>query len=229
MGFKIVVVLVFVVPLAGHYWKRRFPHRRLSQRVTWIVSGEGCPRPATVVDDSDDLGVTDDKATRSRVARIRTTGSKAAVDPSPWSTVFRVTFMVLFVAYPGVSLKILRLFTCRTIDGTSWLVADMRLQCYTREWSGLAVYAVVMAVVYVAGLPLATFGLLLRQRRLGRLFPTQGPDPYGFLYEVYGPSAWWWEVEELVRKLLLSAVVVLIEPGSPLQVCALHVKLDMFI
>ena len=28
----------------------------------------------------------------------------------------------------------------------------------------------------------------------------------------------WWEVEELVRKLFLSAVVVLIEPGSPLQV-----------
>ena len=36
--------------------------------------------------------------------------------------------------------------------------------------------------------------------------------------QVYGPSAWWWEVEELVRKLLLSAVVVLIQPGSPLQV-----------
>ena len=36
--------------------------------------------------------------------------------------------------------------------------------------------------------------------------------------QVYGPSAWWWEVEELVRKLLLSAVVVLIESGSPLQV-----------
>ena len=36
--------------------------------------------------------------------------------------------------------------------------------------------------------------------------------------QVYGPSAWWWEVEELIRKLLLSAVVVLIEPGSPLQV-----------
>ena len=36
--------------------------------------------------------------------------------------------------------------------------------------------------------------------------------------QVYGPSAWWWEVEELIRKLLLSAVVVLIESGSPLQV-----------
>ena len=32
----------------------------------------------------------------------------------------------------------------------------------------------------------------------------------------------WWEVEELVRKLLLSAAVVLVEPGSPLQVTALY-------
>ena len=40
---------------------------------------------------------------------------------------------------------------------------------------------------------------------------------YGFLYLEYGPSAWWWEVEELVRKLLLSSLVVLIDAGSPLQ------------
>jgi hypothetical protein len=41
---------------------------------------------------------------------------------------------------------------------------------------------------------------------------------YGFLYLEYGPTAWWWEVEELVRKLLLSSLVVLIDAGSPLQV-----------
>ncbi len=40
----------------------------------------------------------------------------------------------------------------------------------------------------------------------------------GFLYLEYGPTAWWWEVEELVRKLLLSSLVVLIDAGSPLQV-----------
>ncbi len=34
----------------------------------------------------------------------------------------------------------------------------------------------------------------------------------------YGPSAWWWEAEELVRKLLLTAVAVLLDAGSPLQV-----------
>jgi hypothetical protein len=41
---------------------------------------------------------------------------------------------------------------------------------------------------------------------------------YGFLYEAYGPVAWWWEVEELLRRLCLTAVVVLMDPGSPLQV-----------
>jgi hypothetical protein len=35
----------------------------------------------------------------------------------------------------------------------------------------------------------------------------------------YGPGAWWWETEELVRKLLLTAVAVLLDAGSPLQVC----------
>lgn len=32
----------------------------------------------------------------------------------------------------------------------------------------------------------------------------------------------WWEVEELIRKLVLSAVVVLFDAGSPLQVLDEH-------
>ena len=80
-----------------------------------------------------------------------------------------------------------------------------------------------MGIVYIAGLPIAVLVLLYRHRN--HLFGDES-DPvvaktrstYGFLYVVYGPTAWWWEVEELIRKLLLSAVVVLIESGSPLQV-----------
>ena len=86
-----------------------------------------------------------------------------------------------------------------------------------------ATYALLCGLVYVVGLPLTV--LLLLFRRKHKLFGSPD-DPFvattqasfGFLYEAYGPSAWWWEVEELVRKLLLSAVVVLIESGSPLQV-----------
>ena len=83
-------------------------------------------------------------------------------------------------------------------------------------------YALIVGIVYIAGLPIAVFATLFRRRH--KLFGDPN-DPfvastmssYGFLYTIYGPNAWWWEVEELVRKLLLSAVVVLISPGSPLQ------------
>jgi hypothetical protein len=122
-----------------------------------------------------------------------------------------------------VSLKVLRLFKCREIEGVWWLAADMRLRCYDGRWAGFAIYGLIMAALYIVGLPAAVLWILWRRRH--KLFgsPT---DPFvastratfGFLYDDYGSSAWWWEVEELARKLLLSAVVVLIDEGSPLQV-----------
>jgi hypothetical protein len=144
-------------------------------------------------------------------------------DDVAWVRVFRSCFMLLFVAYPGVSLKMLQLFKCRDIDGVVWLAADMRLRCYDARWSGYAVYVLVMGVLYIVGLPAAVLYILWRRRH--KLFGSS-TDPFvattraafGFLYVDYGVGAWWWEVEELLRKLLLSAVVVLIDEGSPLQV-----------
>jgi hypothetical protein len=68
--------------------------------------------------------------------------------------VFRTSFTVLFLAYPGVSLKVLRLFKCREVNGTHWLEADMRLQCFNSQWAGYAFYGLLVAVLYIAGLPL---------------------------------------------------------------------------
>ena len=95
----------------------------------------------------------------------------------------------------------------------------MRLQCYTREWAGYALYALIMAILYVVGVPLVLSYLLFRRRKT--LFGAGSDDTqrdFGFLYLAYGPSAPFWEVEELLRKLILSAIVVLFDSGSPLQV-----------
>ncbi len=76
-----------------------------------------------------------------------------------------------------------------------------------------------MIVVYVVGLPLSI--LLVLWRNKATLFGPGSEDTmrrYGFLYDSYGPTAWFWETEELVRKLLLTAVAVLLDAGSPLQV-----------
>lgn len=40
------------------------------------------------------------------------------------------------------------------IEDEWWLAADMRLQCFTPQWFGNAMYATAMELLYVAGLPL---------------------------------------------------------------------------
>ncbi len=91
--------------------------------------------------------------------------SMAALRVVNWAAVFRSSFMLLFLAYPGVSLKVLRVFRCREVDGTHYLVADMRLQCFTGEWGGYAAYSLLVILVYVVGLPLTVFLILFARRR----------------------------------------------------------------
>jgi hypothetical protein len=70
----------------------------------------------------------------------------------------------------------------------------MRLQCYRGDWYGYALYALIIIVVYILGLPVAVFVLLFRHRH--QLFPSKAPgagagdvgvaEKYGFLYQVRG-------------------------------------------
>ncbi len=46
----------------------------------------------------------------------------------------QAVFLLLFIAYPMVSLKTFRLFRCTKIDGVRYLVADLRQECFTPQW-----------------------------------------------------------------------------------------------
>ena len=68
-----------------------------------------------------------------QLAAMHNDSEWASVD---WIKVFKSSFMLLFVAYPGVALNVMRVFHCKDVDEQSFLVADMRLQCYTAQWAG---------------------------------------------------------------------------------------------
>ena len=84
-----------------------------------------------------------------------------------WVKMFRIISMVLFIGYPSVSIKILRLYNCVKVDSAYWLVADMRLQCYTPEWTGYA-------PCFLVGFPFLV-GAALRQRGSARGFCGERP------------------------------------------------------
>ena len=69
-----------------------------------------------------------------------------------------------------------------------------------------------MGLLLTAGLPLAIFYILFTHRH--RLKDPKVVESWGFLYETFGTRAYLWEVEELMRKLWLTAIVVLMPTGE---------------
>ena len=69
------------------------------------------------------------------------------------------------------------------------MAADMRLECFDSQWAGFAFYALIIGLIYVAGLPIAVFVILFRRRHklfgdATNAYVSKTRETYGFLYEV---------------------------------------------
>ena len=117
---------------------------------------------------------------------------------------------------------------CRSMAAVL-LAADWSLAC-----DDLGAYrgaGAVFLVLYVLGIPAAFLHLLYTTAR-----PKEWPDVpprelielqrqqerrerrYFFLYDVYEPGQWWWEVSEMARKLVMTSCVVFIAPSTSSQI-----------
>eukprot|EP00935_MAST-01C_sp_MAST-1C-sp1_P001179 g1179.t1 len=124
---------------------------------------------------------------------------------------------LLAFAYPTVSIKVVELFGCHNVEGTYYLRADYSLECYTQEWTAMAVYASAFLVAYVFGFP-AFVGATLWSYRHALRKQVQGPGQVcklvppglllGFLLDDYilRLPCYMWETEEMARKLTLSVI-----------------------
>jgi hypothetical protein len=147
----------------------------------------------------------------------------------------------LFIVYPGVSNIVLRMFHCRTLaNGESYLAADLSISCNSNEPLDVApgfshmgyldyrAWAVVMICVYPIGVPLLFFVVLwMNRHQLYDKADGEGQpstlnarcyDRYGMIYEQYEERFWYWEVVELIRKLMLTSIIIFFWPESAMQV-----------
>ena len=77
-----------------------------------------------------------------------------------------VLFLVLFLIYPSTSAAIFATFQCEELsDGTSWLRADLSIDCAGAAHAGFRVYAAAMILIYPLGTPVLYY-LLLRHSRV---------------------------------------------------------------
>ena len=133
-----------------------------------------------------------------------------------------ITFLVFFL-YPGMSVKIFRVFKCRELDNNEfYLSADMSVRCFEGDWNNYMIFDIVCMIIYVIGIPVFTFKILHFNRLA--LYDEEHPDyenlnaKYATLYEQYEPDFYYWEVCVMLKKMLLTGGLVLVAPGTSAQI-----------
>ena len=123
-------------------------------------------------------------------------------------------FWIILLIYPAVSRVVLESVNCRTLDnGRKYLVTDFTIDCQSPYYLHHMYMIVPALALYPIGIPLMFF-LLLKFRR--NVHPWD--DNLSFLYKAYRKQYWWFEIYELLRKLLLTGLIIFIAAGTATQI-----------
>ena len=139
-----------------------------------------------------------------------------------------VVQMLWFLTYSMVSQTILGIFPCRKFDGgLNLLSADLSLSCDDRGYSRAEIYGFVFAALYVVGIPLQVFLQLFWYRR--SLHEERVRLRYLFLFNNYREKFYWYECICMLRKMFLSAVLVLLQDDPGNQTFALSLVSTLYL
>ena len=140
---------------------------------------------------------------------------------------FELNFLVVYTLYTSVSTSIFRLFDCQEVQGTWYLSADFTVKCFEAEWNAYAAIAIVGIAVYTIGIPLVLFVLLRRNR--AHLYADGCPEDelsrhaivqkkLGAVYKDYEPHSYYFDLVDLLRRLLLTGGLIVLGDASNVQI-----------
>ena len=158
---------------------------------------------------------------------------KAAETSQAKELVYRNLFFVLYVTYLSTCSKVANVLplACRALCRdendrlcSKYLKADYSIQCHGTRYETLVIVAYISAI-YTVALPLATFIVLWRQRRVilatdddnATQEPRSGTEMITglrFLFENYKPESWYWELVEMSRKVIVTSGLILVGQES---------------
>lgn len=135
-----------------------------------------------------------------------------------------MVLLLTFLVYSSVSSVLFQSFACEKLDdGKNYLRSDYRLECDTVKHKGFQVFAGFMIALYTVGIPALYAGLLFRDRNVLRKNKEEREEPprvksTSDLWKPYKPTAFYYEVIECGRRILLAGVVVFIYPNTASQI-----------
>ena len=135
----------------------------------------------------------------------------------------KVTMSMIQIFYPSICAKVFSVFDCVKVEGEEYLrlKSDYNIRC----WSNLdnhvyyVGWAFLFLFIYVLAFPIGLFYLLYTNRKhLYKDGEKKKLEYMASFYDQYEEEFYYFECLVIIRKLLLTGLVTLIAPGTPLQV-----------
>ena len=131
--------------------------------------------------------------------------------PELWNTII---WYFLFI-YPGTARQILSVFDFTSeIHGVRYLYQDTQEKFADGPWTLFALLGSTGVIIWVLGIPLLFYFVARRSRKFKSHLTRSRAEVLTFSYE---PHAWWVETVDMIRKLLLTGVIVIFE-NNPFQI-----------
>ena len=119
---------------------------------------------------------------------------------------------MLFMFHAPVSSKAFLYFDCTRLGARSFLRADYDLECWRSEWFAFLPVAVILMFGFALALPAITAGYMLHHRK--HLGSPNVRERVGFLMQPYRSGVQWWEAADLIRKMILSGMLIYLPPST---------------
>ena len=129
--------------------------------------------------------------------------------------------LVSFALYTGVSIRIFRLFKCKTFQNVRYLTEDYTTLCQGEEYTTYAAVGVLCIFLYVLGIPGYQLYKLYKNRKNlhaesceNRRLQLQLVKEYGSIYEHYTMECYYYDIVDLARRLLLTGGLIMMGEES---------------
>ena len=174
--------------------------------------------------DSDNSGCID-------LAKFRAAVSSDADGRLDWETLVRAKaqtkvrdsatgrlMLLVFLLYPSLTNKILEGFLCREVaDDMSILHADYSVACESTEYATVSFVCTVLTLLWPVGVPGGLFYAMYQVRSEILAGDKDTLQKFDFVLADYDTEHWYWEIVELIRKLILAGLIGLVGRGTVLQ------------
>merc|ERR1711865_10808 len=126
---------------------------------------------------------------------------------------------LLLLAHTPVSRKVFQFFHCNNIAGKVLLIADYDIDCLSNSYYSFMPVVLVVLGIYTAALPTVILFYLFKHRN--ELYATLVYQRIGWLYDPYVRGAEFWQVHDVLMKMVLTGMLIYIPATSRAGIAAL--------